>query len=176
MSLSIYKIVVLKSFLRKIAHIGECTICYETERLFALHDDDYRHGVCMSCKQNYKASSCHVCRAKLSNFGFNTLSIVTDSENLLDFIMDLSDDSSTVDLIRQDIINIVSGGVFTRNQFIGVLRRIRTKIQEVNDRSLSVYGEYTVVDLDYLINSDFNGHCTNIENFIQILQSPVARA
>lgn len=63
MVMSIYRLVVLRNFIRS---CGKCTICYETASLQALHDRDYRHGICRTCKASYNKNECHMCRKSLS--------------------------------------------------------------------------------------------------------------
>ncbi len=101
MVMTIYRLVTLRNFIRS---CGKCTICYETSRLQALHDRDYRHGICSTCKASYNRSECHMCRKSLGSstvipeLAFRpALTIDTgmnaEQEAFLDSLFDLSDEA-----------------------------------------------------------------------------------
>lgn len=60
----------VRRFIRSLAplHKGECTICWESRVVYALHDKDYRHGVCRDCRYSlmqHMRPCCPLCRAQL---------------------------------------------------------------------------------------------------------------
>lgn len=65
MHLSIHRITLLKGFLKKFSRVNDCTICYETRRLYSLHSSSYLHGVCRECLGLYNQAKCHICRAPI---------------------------------------------------------------------------------------------------------------
>ncbi len=65
MVLSVYRIALLKGFLRKFSRVGECTICYDRAYLHSLHQEGNLHGICRTCIDSYNKTVCHICRAPI---------------------------------------------------------------------------------------------------------------
>jgi len=93
--MSIYRLVALRNFIRS---CGKCTICYEMASLQALHDHDYRHGICKTCKSFYNKSECHMCRKSLSPTRIRPAltidtSMSVEEEALLDTVFGISEEA-----------------------------------------------------------------------------------
>jgi hypothetical protein len=81
MVLSVYRLTLLKGFLRKFSRVGECTICYETARLYSLHQEGNLHGICRTCIGSYNKTVCHMCRSPIPAEILNHWNIQNQEEN-----------------------------------------------------------------------------------------------
>jgi hypothetical protein len=182
MSISIYRLALLKGFLRRASRVGECTICYDTSRLYALHGKEYRHGLCKECKTSYTKNQCHICRVRLNKS--SSLRIDTspeDPEALLDAIFDISNESTQqeitrhVTLISADLYNIAQFNFVTYNQYFQVLRRILRSCDTImdtpNGNLVLVRPNLGVRTLDYIIRDTLCYHISPLF-FLEAINRP----
>lgn len=180
--MSMYRLTLLKGFLRRASRVAECTICYETSRLYPLHDKEYRHGLCRECKTSYTKNRCHICRVSLNKS--SSLRIDTspeDPEALLDAIFDISNESMQQEITRHltlisaDLYNIAQFNFVTYNQYFQVLRRILRSCDTIMDTPdgnlVSVRPNLSVGTLDYVIRDTLRYHISPLF-FLEAISRP----
>lgn len=170
--MTIYRLVTLRKFLRS---WGKCTICFETSRLRPLHDQDYRHGICGTCKDSYNKNECHMCRKPLKSRLrpypglYIDTSMSPENEALLNDIFNISDQAveqqrqSHLDAAREDLEAYINNEFFSAS-YTQVLRRIRRNclqfldfdVNRNTDMETLIRGNLSVSNLLYIIDESLN--------------------